>query len=58
VERDFGSIAVGKIADLVIIDGKPHENIRDARNVQMVMRLGRAYTPKALVEATNTSSVR
>jgi imidazolonepropionase-like amidohydrolase len=57
-ERDFGSIAVGKIADLVIIDGKPHENVRDARNVHMVMRLGRAYTPKALLDATNTSSVR
>ncbi len=57
-ERDFGSIAVGKIADLVIIDGKPHENIRDARNVHMVMRLGRAYTPKALLDAANTSSYR
>ena len=58
VERDFGSITVGKIADLVIIDGKPHENIRDARNVHMVMRLGRAYTPKALLDATNTSTYR
>lgn len=55
-ERDFGSIAVGKIADLVIINGKPHENVRDARNVHLVMRLGRAYTPKALLDATNTSS--
>jgi imidazolonepropionase-like amidohydrolase len=57
-ERDFGSIAVGKIADLVIINGKPHENIRDARNVHMVMRLGRAYEPKALVDAANTSTFR
>lgn len=57
-ERDFGSIAVGKIADLVIIDGKPHERIRDARNVHMVMRLGRAYTPRALLDAANASSYR
>lgn len=57
-EREYGSIAVGKIADLVIIDGKPHERIRDARNVYLVMRLGRAYTPTALIDAANTSTYR
>lgn len=58
VERDFGSVAVGKIADLVIVDGKPHERIRDARNVHLVMRLGRAYAPQALLDAANNSVYR
>lgn len=57
-ERDFGSIVAGKVADLVIIEGKPHERIRDARNVRMVMRLGRMYTPQALLDAANTSVYR
>lgn len=57
-ERDFGSVAVGKIADLVIVDGKPHERIGDARNVHLVMRLGRVYAPQALLDAANNSVYR
>lgn len=53
--KNFGSIAAGKVADLVIINGKPHERIRDARNVDMVMRGGKAYAPRALLEVMATS---
>ena len=47
-DKDYGSIAPGKIADIVIINGKPHERISDVRNVEYVMRAGRTYTPAEL----------
>jgi imidazolonepropionase-like amidohydrolase len=44
-DRDYGSIVPGKVADLVIIDGKPAERTADLRKVSHVMRAGRVYTP-------------
>ena len=35
-DRDYGSIAPGKVADLVIIDGRPAERIIDLRKVERV----------------------
>ncbi len=46
-----GSIAVGKTADLLIVDGKPTERIADLRKVELVMRGGRAYVPRALLQS-------
>ncbi|MEP6619786.1 MAG: amidohydrolase family protein [bacterium] len=42
-DRDYGSIAVGKVADLFIVDGKPAEHVRDVRKVEQVVRAGRLY---------------
>lgn len=50
-----GAVREGYAADLVIIDGKPHERIADLRKVTLVVRGGRAYTPTALLEATNAT---
>lgn len=50
-ERDYGSIRAGKVADLVIVDGSPHERISDLRNVHLVMRAGRVYEPAELTDA-------
>jgi imidazolonepropionase-like amidohydrolase len=36
-----GSIAVGKDADLVIIDGDPLRTMRDVRNIVTVVKSGR-----------------
>ena len=47
-EKDYGSIAVGKVADLIVVDGKPAERIADLRKVERVIRAGRAYETKAL----------
>ena len=46
-----GSIAVGKQADLVIIDGNPAAQISDVRRVQMVFRQGVGYDPQAIIES-------
>lgn len=50
LDSTMGSIAVGKVADLVIVNGKPHERIADLRNVQLVFRAGRGYEPAKLTE--------
>jgi imidazolonepropionase-like amidohydrolase len=50
-EKDYGSIARGKIADLAIVNGKPHEHITDLRRTERVVRAGRVYESKALYEA-------
>lgn len=51
--KDYGSIAIGKVADLAIIDGNPAERIRELRNVRQVMRAGRLYDTAALEAALN-----
>ena len=45
----IGSIAVGKQADLVIIDGNPAANISDIRKVDMVFKQGVGYDPAKLI---------
>jgi imidazolonepropionase-like amidohydrolase len=47
-DKDYGSIAVGKIADLFLVDGKPAERVADLRKVERVVRAGRVYDPKVL----------
>lgn len=46
-----GSIAVGKLADLVVINGNPAAQISDVRNVEMVFRQGVGFDPVALIES-------
>lgn len=45
----FGSVEVGKRADLVILKGDPTKNIKDVENVEMVLKDGRAYDPAKLI---------
>jgi imidazolonepropionase-like amidohydrolase len=50
-DRELGSIAPGKLADLIIVDGNPLQRIADIRRVTYVMKDGMAYEPRALSEA-------
>ncbi|MEO6443683.1 MAG: amidohydrolase family protein [Gemmatimonadaceae bacterium] len=45
----IGSVAVGKQADLVVVDGDPSQRIGDVRNVSLVFKQGVAYDPAALI---------
>ncbi|MBB6093628.1 imidazolonepropionase-like amidohydrolase [Povalibacter uvarum] len=47
-DSQLGSVAPGKLADLLIIDGDPARNISDVRNTSLVIKDGNLYDPKAL----------
>lgn len=47
----IGTIAVGKQADLVVIDGDPSHHISDIRNVELVFRKGIGYSSAKLFGA-------
>jgi imidazolonepropionase-like amidohydrolase len=55
-EQNFGSIAVGKVADLFIVDGKPAEHVTALRNVDRVIRAGRLYDARELRTASGLAS--
>jgi imidazolonepropionase-like amidohydrolase len=48
MEKESGTIEVGKRADVILVDGNPLENISDIRKVNVVFAGGRMYQPAAL----------
>jgi hypothetical protein len=50
LEGKAGTVAVGKTADLVVIDGDPLVNIADVRRVASTVRSGVVYPAKELFE--------
>jgi imidazolonepropionase-like amidohydrolase len=51
VDRDLGSVEVGKIADLVVVQGNPATAPGDIRNVRIVFKDGVGYDPDRLIES-------
>ena len=50
-ETEIGTIAAGKQADLVVIDGDPSARIEEVRNVELVFKEGIGYDPKRLIDS-------
>jgi imidazolonepropionase-like amidohydrolase/Tol biopolymer transport system component len=50
IERDLGTLEPGKLADLVVLDANPLENIQNSDNVSQVMLGGRLYDAATLNE--------
>jgi imidazolonepropionase-like amidohydrolase len=50
-EKDLGSIAPGKKADLVMVEGNPAERISDIRRCRLVVKNGTLYKSDALYAA-------
>lgn len=50
VEKDLGTIEAGKLADIIVVEGDPLKNIRDAWNVTTVMKNGMVWKTEELVK--------
>jgi hypothetical protein len=50
-ESTLGTITVGKKANLILVDGDPTKNIHDIRKVELTMKNGNLYDPKALYQS-------
>jgi len=50
LEKKTGSIAAGKVADLVVVDGDPLASIGDVRNVVTTVRGGVVFPAKATLD--------
>ena len=46
LESEIGSLEVGKVADVVILDGNPLEDLYDLLNVDLVIRGGEIVIDK------------
>jgi cytosine/adenosine deaminase-related metal-dependent hydrolase len=51
LDGDLGTIAPGKLADLILVDGDPTRNISDIRRVALVVKDGVIYDPAKLYRA-------
>jgi imidazolonepropionase-like amidohydrolase len=47
----IGSLAPGKLADLVLVDGDPSKRIADVQKVELVFKDGIGYDPAKLIES-------
>jgi imidazolonepropionase-like amidohydrolase/Tol biopolymer transport system component len=53
LDGDLGSIEPGKLADLVVIDGNPLQDLRRSREIRWVIANGRVYDAATMNEAGN-----
>jgi len=49
-----GTLEVGKLADVIVIDGNPLVDMRDVANVKLVFKEGAPYRPAELATAIGT----
>jgi hypothetical protein len=49
--RELGSIAPGKLADMILVDGDPSRHVGDVRRLRLVIKDGALFDPDALCGA-------
>lgn len=58
MDKDIGSLEVGKLADLVILSEDPSANIRNSDTIERVMLGGRLYDAKTMNEVETGTAKR
>ena len=54
LDADIGSIEKGKLADLIVLERNPLDDIRNSESIAMVMMNGRLYDGKTLAETAGS----
>ena len=50
LQKDLGTVEVGKLADILVLDGNPLDNIQNTNTIRLVMKNGRVYDGDSLAE--------
>ena len=58
MDKELGSIAPGKLADLIVVDGNPVQRVGDIRHVALVVKNGTLYEPASLYRAAGVRPSR
>ena len=58
LDADLGSIEEGKLADLLVLEGNPLDDLRQTESIEWVMANGRLFDARTMDEVGNHPTAR